>query len=58
MDAIFDGCVRMLQCWADRLDLTYKQINVWIFCIIWPAITMALVVVILMQQICIWRNGP
>lgn len=58
IDAIFDGCVRLLQCCADRLGLTYKQINVWIFCIIWPSITAALLVIVLLQQIHIHRCGP
>lgn len=58
MDSIFDACVRLLHLWADRFGMSYKQINVWIFCIVWPAITIALLVVILMQQMCIWRNGP
>lgn len=58
MDAIFDTCVRLLHRWADRFGVSYKQINVWIFCVVWPAITMALLAVILMQQLYIWRNGP
>ena len=33
---VFDWCVRLLENWAAALGMTYNEINVWIFCIIWP----------------------
>jgi hypothetical protein len=42
MNAIFDLCVVLL-IWAARVTgTTYKQINVLIFCIVWPLFTVAL----------------
>jgi hypothetical protein len=38
IDRVFDRCVELLEWLADRLGLSYKQINVWIFCVIMPLI--------------------
>ena len=50
MDQIFDWCVSLLVYWAGALGITYKEINVWVFVIIWPIFTIILVVIILWQQ--------
>jgi hypothetical protein len=50
MDQIFDGCVNILVYWANLLGLTYKEINVWVFVIIWPILTVLLVSIIVWQQ--------
>ena len=36
MNEIFDWCVQVLEICALLVGLTYKEINVWIFCIIEP----------------------
>ena len=38
IDFIFHQCVRLLEWSARKLGTTYNAINVWIFCVIWPAI--------------------
>jgi hypothetical protein len=43
-NAIFDYCVKILIWLANLFGLTYKAINVIIFCIIWPIMTIALIV--------------
>jgi hypothetical protein len=50
MDEVFDWCVRLLILLAGQFGMTYKEINVWIFVIIWPVITVALIVFIVLQQ--------
>ena len=50
MDQIFDWCVRVLIYWAGMLGITYKEINVWVFVIVWPILTVTLIGVIVMQQ--------
>jgi len=50
MDHIFDWCVHVLVTWAGILGITYKEINVWVFVIIWPVLTAALVMIIFVQQ--------
>jgi len=50
MDQIFDWCVNVLVVWAGILGITYKEINVWVFVIIWPILTLVLVAVIIWQQ--------
>ena len=45
--ATFDRCVDLLNYIAMRTGMTYKQINVVVFCYIWPAVTVGLVVAVL-----------
>ena len=51
MDAIFDLCVEILVYFAGVLGITYKEINVWVFVIIWPIITLAMVLWLILQQV-------
>jgi hypothetical protein len=50
VDAIFDWCVEILVFFAGVLGITYKEINVWVFVIIWPIITLALITLVVIQQ--------
>jgi hypothetical protein len=50
MDQIFDWCVDILVYWSGMLGITYKEINVWVFVIIWPILTIILIGIIVMQQ--------
>ncbi len=43
-------CVRILVFLAERTGMTYKEINVWIFVILWPLLTIALIAVIFLQH--------
>jgi hypothetical protein len=49
MDSIFDWCVDVLIYWAGILGITYKEINVWVFVIVWPIVTIALIVIVTLQ---------
>lgn len=40
IDSVFYICVNFLIYWAEKFNITYNQINVIIFCIIWPIITL------------------
>ena len=40
IDVIFNFCVRLLYNVASILGITYEEINVWLFCIIWPILTL------------------
>lgn len=55
IDETFDWCVRLLVFAADRLGMTYKAINVWVFVIIWPVCTLLLVGLIVLQHLEIRR---
>ena len=46
IDAIFNWSVRALYEIAGRLGMTYEEINVWLFCIAWPVITLLMMVAI------------
>ena len=50
MDAVFELCVRILVRLADLTGLTYKEINVWIFVILWPILTLGLIVLAIFQR--------
>lgn len=50
MDQIFDWCVNVLVYWAGIFGITYKEINVWVFVIIWPILTVILFGIIVVQQ--------
>ncbi len=50
MDLTFDIAVTLLYDIADWTGLTYKQINVIIFCWLWPAATIALIVMLNRQR--------
>ena len=40
IDTVFDFCVKLLFVIADIMGITYEEINVWIFCVIWPILTL------------------
>ena len=50
MDQIFDWCVKVLIYLAGMFGITYKEINVWVFVILWPILTVILVGIIVVQQ--------
>jgi hypothetical protein len=50
MDAVFDVCVQILLVLAGWTGLTYKEINVWIFVILWPLLTVGLVILFIAQR--------
>ncbi|NQT11440.1 MAG: hypothetical protein HQ582_01740 [Planctomycetes bacterium] len=52
IDRIFDACVWLLVQVAWLTGMTYKEINVWIFCVIWPLLTLGLIVLVVVQ----WRG--
>ena len=43
VDLIFKTCVIILVDLASILGITYEEINVWLFVIIWPALTVYLI---------------
>jgi hypothetical protein len=49
-DLIFNASVWLLYQLAGGLGTTYKAINVWIFVIVWPLLTAAMVVMIARQR--------
>ena len=51
IDQIFDACVIFLIFLAELFGTTYKAINVWIFVFIWPAFTLLLMTLIILQQL-------
>ena len=40
IDETFNFCVRLLYEIGGILGITYEEINVWLFCIIWPLLTL------------------
>ena len=42
IDAVFDFCVILLIDAAKILGITYEEINVWLFVVIWPVLSLVL----------------
>ena len=42
IDTIFNFCVRLLYDVANFLGISYEEINVWLFCVIWPFLSLVL----------------
>ena len=55
MDSVFDACVQILLTLAGWTGLTYKEINVWIFVLIWPVVTLMMGIWIVFLQLRIRR---
>lgn len=55
IDVIFNFCVRILYDVASILGITYEEINVWLFCIIWPIITLYMGFKIIMLRVWVGR---
>ena len=47
VDIVFNWCVHLLYDWATFFGITYEEINIWVFIVIWPVITLAMAVWIL-----------
>ncbi|MCE5277778.1 MAG: hypothetical protein ABFD92_15680 [Planctomycetaceae bacterium] len=44
--------MRFLMWLAGVLGISYNEINVWIFCVLWPVLTLVLIVAVIWQ----WRK--
>ena len=42
IDAAFNFCVHLLYDVAGILGVSYEEINVWLFCVIWPLLSLVL----------------
>ena len=42
IDVVFDFCVKLLIDTARYLGITYQEINVWLFVVIWPLLSLVL----------------
>jgi hypothetical protein len=50
IDMVFNWCVDLLSAAASRLGISYNEINVWVFCVVWPLLTIALVGAVIAQR--------
>ena len=41
-DQTFNFCVYLLYDLANILGISYEEINIWIFCVIWPIVSLIL----------------
>lgn len=47
---IFEQCVILLYAIAGKIGISYEALNVWIFVIVWPVVTIMLIAVIYHQR--------
>lgn len=58
IDAIFALCVVFLEWLGAILGISYQAINVWIFCVAWPLLTVWLIILVLRYRKKIrWYEG-
>ena len=50
MNEVFDICVAILIWIADLFEITYKEVNIWIFVIIEPILFIAMLCMIIKQR--------
>ncbi len=55
IDGLFELCVQILLCTADIFGMSYNEINIWVFCIIWPILTIFLIGLVYYQHVKIRR---
>ena len=46
VDFVFNWCVRLLYDWATFFGITYEEINIWVFIVIWPLVSLLMTVMI------------
>lgn len=51
IDGVFDTCVQILLWGADLLGISYNEINIWVFCVIWPILTILLFGLVIYQYL-------
>ncbi len=55
VERIFQLCVDLLVWLARLLGMSYEEVNVWIFCVIWPLFTLLLIAVVVWQYVIIQK---
>ncbi|MDA8742419.1 hypothetical protein N9M64_01790 [bacterium] len=50
VDKVFKICVIFLVDLADFFGMTYEEINIWVFVIIWPTLTMSAIIWIVLLK--------
>ena len=51
IDQTFDYCFQLLFDVAAILEISYEEINVWIFCVIWPLLSLIMLAEIIRLRI-------
>ena len=57
IDETFNFCVKLLYEIGGILGITYEEINVWLFCIIWPLLTLIMFGEILRLRLKLKKNS-
>ena len=50
VDTLFQACVDLLNRGGAMTGLTYREINIVVFCVLWPLLTLALVWTVIRQR--------
>jgi len=49
MNDAFTWCVKLLEYYAQLFNMTYEELNIWIFCIIEPIVFLLMLFIIIKQ---------
>ena len=55
--AVYAACVDFLLQAARLFGVTYRDANAFMFFVLWPVVTVLLMVVICWQRVLLWRRG-
>lgn len=55
--ALYAACVDFLLQSARLFGVTYRDANAFLFFVLWPVVTVLLVVVVIWQRVLLWRRG-
>ena len=58
VDLVFNYCVKLLYDVASIMGISYEEINVWVFCIVWPIATIVILGEMVRLKIQIRRLKP
>lgn len=55
IDRLFWACVKILEIWSERLGISYEELNIWLFVVLHPLLTLTLIILLFLSLRC--RRG-
>lgn len=49
MDKLFWACVKILEIWSERLGISYEELNIWLFVVLHPLLTLTLIILLFLS---------
>ncbi len=49
IDKLFWACVKILEIWSERLGISYEELNIWLFVVLHPLLTLTLIILLFLS---------